>query len=405
MAADEIGGTGASPFTIKLLGDPNVGKRSLIIRCCKKEFPEDLSVAINGQLTLELHYPIPPSHYPTEWPSPPSGAPLLGLPTIAFRVGDLQEDSQRSMTITSLRSYHAFIMCYDVTDFETFSSLANWIRLLTNSLRNQTRPPVFIFAGLKADLADKMVVTTKHFVQLESEFKVKHFLVSSKTGQGCLESINHVCALLMEHWKVCFIPFLSLHSLIHLFFDPFSHFILLVFLKKKVEISAYLKTVPMPSSLKKMKRAGVRESFRKIRHGSKTTYVAPEPNTSAGSMGSFSYPASEDVDRISVRLKAILEAPVPIGTPVKVDRSSVALPSLNESPSTSDLTARAFLQNLQQEHPSYQLFLDDDDHSDGDREPSYPAPPPHPAISLTTPEPAPAPVVDAHAPSPREFQV
>ena len=91
----------------------------------------------------------------------------------------------RTIATTYYRTAHCVMLCYDVTDRETFTHLQRWVKEVEEYARDNIP---FVLVGLKADLPK--LVSTEEAAEFAQARGFKHIEVSSKEGSEVREAVN-----------------------------------------------------------------------------------------------------------------------------------------------------------------------------------------------------------------------
>jgi len=144
---------------VVLLGDPAVGKSSLVLRFTANHFK--------------------PYHESTIGASFMSKAVRVNEETIKFQIWDTAgQEKYRTLAPMYYRGAAACIIVYDITNQNTFDSLKSWIKELRD--HGSTNIQIAI-AGNKVDLEDQRKVTTAMGKQAAEELNALFIETSAKT--------------------------------------------------------------------------------------------------------------------------------------------------------------------------------------------------------------------------------
>lgn len=150
--------TGASP-RIVMLGSEAVGKTSLISQIISKTFTGD-NLPTTAASFFEYTTPEPDSRTIVVWDT-------AGM------------ERFRSLNTIYYRNAIGAILVFDLTNYESFKELKNWITTFTTySLPN----PVITLVGNKNDLTDKFEVPEDDISKFARDNDIPFFLTSAKTG-------------------------------------------------------------------------------------------------------------------------------------------------------------------------------------------------------------------------------
>jgi Ras-related protein Rab-1A len=95
----------------------------------------------------------------------------------------------RGITHSYYRGAHAVLLCFDLTDLESFQNCAKWL----NDIATYCPPEVSKFlVGTKVDLKDKRVVRYEDAKALAERLQCPYFETSSKESVGVEEAFKKV---------------------------------------------------------------------------------------------------------------------------------------------------------------------------------------------------------------------
>jgi small GTP-binding protein len=158
------------PLKVVFLGDPQVGKTSIISRKLRGENPGTPHPTVGSHLSEIIV--------------------RTGDATVTMQVLDTAgQEMYRALVPHYLREAHAAILVFDITGEESFKNLSYWYALLDDRLPPTV--PVFV-VGNKVDLSDRAVVTAAAAAQFAEARKSRFFRVSALTGVGVSELFEAV---------------------------------------------------------------------------------------------------------------------------------------------------------------------------------------------------------------------
>lgn len=160
-------------FKIILAGPRNVGKTSLLRRYLSGEFEPHYTATVGVNLnvaTLDF----------------PDGRVVLDVVDLA---------GQQSFVSLRNRFYqgtHHLILVFDKTDRSTFEEVPKWYDAITKGACPSAGMHLTgSLVGNKADVAEKLVVTTEEGIDLAKLLSMEYFEASAKTGQNVSEIFLH----------------------------------------------------------------------------------------------------------------------------------------------------------------------------------------------------------------------
>merc|ERR1712004_635671 len=106
-------------------------------------------------------------------------------------------DKYRVITKSYYRGSDAMIVCFDVTDVESFNQLSTWLRDVDSQVNV---PQIFpkIIVGTKIERTDKRIITEQEARERADQFGLEYFEVSSMTGENVDETFAHIIAAAVD---------------------------------------------------------------------------------------------------------------------------------------------------------------------------------------------------------------
>jgi small GTP-binding protein len=157
-----------------VLGDPGVGKTSIINRYVKDVFsPEYLSTIGARTCSKELE---------------------LDAGKIVMSIWDIAgQQTSRSLSTSHYRGCQGVVYVYDLTSQESFDGLINW----EHQLKKAVGEVPHVIVGNKLDLADPESIPEKRLPP-GAKFKPNFFFTSAKTGDGLGKAFEHLGGLMLK---------------------------------------------------------------------------------------------------------------------------------------------------------------------------------------------------------------
>lgn len=158
-----------------LLGSCGVGKTNIISRYVKNQFDQD-SISTAGANYALKHFPY------------------KGV-TYSINIWDTAGQEQyRAVTKMFIQDTNILILCYSITDRESFNELDYWYNAATDIVGNSI---IIGVAGNKSDLINEEVVSDDEGENYANKVGAKFRLISAKTNK---ESIDQMFEMLIQDY-------------------------------------------------------------------------------------------------------------------------------------------------------------------------------------------------------------
>jgi len=147
-------------FKLVLIGDSGVGKSCLLLRFADDSFTDSYISTIGVDFRFRTVN--------------------IEMKTVKLQIWDTA-GQERFRTITSAyyRGAHGIIMVYDVTNYESFEHVEEWLNEVN---RHASEATLKLLVGNKADLADDKKVDTDEAKQFAENLKISFLETSAKNA-------------------------------------------------------------------------------------------------------------------------------------------------------------------------------------------------------------------------------
>jgi len=152
-------------FKIILLGDGAVGKTSIAMRFSQDQFAQTYKQTIGLDFFIKR-------------------VSLPGGQNVTLQIWDIGGQSIGGKMIGNyIYGAQAVLLCYDITNYQSFQNLEDWYRLVRNTFGNEPMPHVSL-VGNKTDIAHMRAVRPNKHMQFCDENEAQSFFVSAKNGDN-----------------------------------------------------------------------------------------------------------------------------------------------------------------------------------------------------------------------------
>lgn len=164
---------------IVILGETGVGKTSLMYRYINDEFDPMLSNTNPLDFLSKLI--------------------LLEEKQVKLQICDpLKQERFRNIPRSSRIGAMGYIVCYDITDVESFRSVNEWLEKIKIAASKHAQ---VVLVGTKKDLEDERQVATEDGENLASDNGIPFFEISAKDGYNLNEVFETLCRNVIEVYK------------------------------------------------------------------------------------------------------------------------------------------------------------------------------------------------------------
>mmetsp|Transcript_19918 Transcript_19918/g.33335 ORF Transcript_19918/g.33335 Transcript_19918/m.33335 type:complete len:235 (+) Transcript_19918:184-888(+) len=151
-------------YKIILLGDGAVGKTSIATRFSEEKFSQNYKQTVGVDFFMK-RINLPPNYQ------------------IACQLWDIGGQSIGSKMITNyIAGSDAVLLCYDITNYESFANLEDWYRLVLRTFGDGSTMPYVGLIGNKNDLRHIGAVRSSQHTKFAEENGMNSFLMSAKNG-------------------------------------------------------------------------------------------------------------------------------------------------------------------------------------------------------------------------------
>lgn len=162
-------------YKIILLGDGAVGKTSLATRFCEDHF------AKHYKQTIGLDFFV-------------KRVVLPGEVHVCMQIWDIGGQSIGGKMVGNyIHGSHAVVLCYDITNYQSFQHLEDWSFLVKRTFENGSMPYMALM-GNKHDLAHIRQVRVEKHNQFAEENELYNYFVSARTGERVEPAFYRIAA-------------------------------------------------------------------------------------------------------------------------------------------------------------------------------------------------------------------
>jgi len=163
-------------FKIILVGDTKVGKSALMIRYVDETFTESMLSTIGVDFKMKSF--------------------TRNNKNIKIQLWDTAgQERFRSIISSFYRGAHAVIVCFDLTNRESFEHIVQW---LNEIMKYGSTNVLVILVGNKSDLKNKIIIDSDEIEKFVKDKNLKYFITSSKTGDNIDSLFDFICDELIK---------------------------------------------------------------------------------------------------------------------------------------------------------------------------------------------------------------
>ena len=157
-----MGKLGKPDIQILLLGDCGVGKTCSIIRFDQDKF-------INAAATQGIDFKQKPV--------------IINNKVINTRIWDTAgQERYKTITTAYIRGADLLIICYSVTDIQSYNHLSDWVKTIRIHNKNPSVPIMIV--GTKIDDIEHRTITYEDAYKTSKKFGAYYYEISGKTGEN-----------------------------------------------------------------------------------------------------------------------------------------------------------------------------------------------------------------------------
>jgi Ras-related protein Rab-28 len=165
-------------YKVILLGDGAVGKTSIATRFADNAFSQNYKQTVGVDFFIKR-------------------ISLRSTASIALQLWDIGGQSIGSKMITHyISGADAVLLCYDITNYESFANLEDWYRLVLKAFKDKDVLPFVALLGNKNDLRHLTAVRFAQHTKFAEENEMPSFLMSAKNGDHVSQAFWKVASTL-----------------------------------------------------------------------------------------------------------------------------------------------------------------------------------------------------------------
>jgi Ras-related protein Rab-28 len=162
-------------YKVVVLGDGAIGKTSMIMKFTEDAFAKKYKQTIGVDFFIK-HIVLP------------------GDIRVALQVWDIGGQSIGSKMIHNyIYGANAVLLCYDITNYQSFQNLEDWLTLVKKSYQDASLPYLALI-GNKCDLKHLRTVKQSKHTTFADENQMFSYFVSAKTGDNLRSSFTRISA-------------------------------------------------------------------------------------------------------------------------------------------------------------------------------------------------------------------
>ncbi|CAF1392835.1 unnamed protein product, partial [Didymodactylos carnosus] len=164
-------------FKILIIGDSGVGKTAVLQRFANDYYSTDYVATIGVDFQIRTID--------------------IDSKDVKLQVWDTAGQDRFKCVVSSFyRGAHGVIVCFDITDLESFRNVEEWISEIQRYC--STNPPIYL-VGTKSDLQTKRTISYQQATQYAQSKGIQYIETSSKTNDNIQETFFRFSRTLIEH--------------------------------------------------------------------------------------------------------------------------------------------------------------------------------------------------------------
>ncbi|KAJ4459872.1 putative Ras-related protein Rab-28 [Paratrimastix pyriformis] len=162
-------------FKVVLLGDGAVGKTSIVSRFTEDDFAKNYKQTIGVDFFIKRLQLTPTTE-------------------CALSIWDIGGQTIGSKMITKyIYGANAVLFCYDITSYQTFQNLEDWLMLVRRTFQGEPMP-FMVLVGNKTDLSHLRTVKLDKHNKFAADNGIHPFFMSAKTGDNVHATMFRIAA-------------------------------------------------------------------------------------------------------------------------------------------------------------------------------------------------------------------
>ncbi len=161
-------------FKLVIVGDPGVGKTSLLLRFTDDSFSADHLATIGGDFKKKI----------------------INIENQLFKLYIWDIAGEEHSPRIYYKGARGVILIYDVTDQNSFQNVHYWLKQIERYAKDTSRK---VLVGNKCDKPDR-VITTEEGKKLADDFNMNFFETSAKTYQNVNEVFNFLATDIQKNF-------------------------------------------------------------------------------------------------------------------------------------------------------------------------------------------------------------